>query len=76
MKKVMILFMLTILITFSVLAYGSFCAGYKDGYKAGYCYGQYGCLAPLTPMCPMARLGENTYMDGYNRGFLAGLNKR
>lgn len=76
MKKVLVLLTLTILITFSVWAYSSFCAGYRDGYKAGYCYGKWSCLAPLTPMCPMAYIGENSYMDGYNRGFLVGLNKR
>jgi len=54
----------------------SFCEGWNGGYKAGYCYRQYGCLAPLVPLCPLPRLGENTYQEGYNRGFLAGLNAR
>ncbi len=53
-----------------------FCDGWEAGYKAGYCYGQFACLPPLVPLCPLERLGESTYMDGYNRGFLAGLNDR
>lgn len=53
-----------------------FCAGYQDGYVEGYCYEQFGCLRPLAPLCPLARLGETTYQDGYNRGFIAGMNAR
>lgn len=53
-----------------------YCQGWADGYKAGYCYGKFACLPPLVPLCPLPRLGESTYMDGYNRGFLAGLNAR
>lgn len=58
--------------------YGSdpFCAGFEAGYVAGYCYGKNYCIEPLTPLCPLPRLGEETYMDGYNRGFLVGLNKQ
>lgn len=53
----------------------AFCDGWQAGYKAGYCYGKgMGCLEPLTPLCPLARLGESTFQDGYNRGFLAGVN--
>ena len=59
------------------LSYGSaLCEGYDAGYKAGYCYGKNFCMEPMSPMCPMARMGEDTYKDGYNRGFLAGVNKQ
>ena len=51
----------------------AFCAGYKKGYIAGYCYKVYGCLKPLTPLCPLPDLGETGYKDGYNRGFIDGL---
>jgi hypothetical protein len=53
-----------------------FCAGWADGYGEGYCYEQYACLRPLTPLCPLPRLGESSYQDGYNRGFMVGLANR
>ena len=49
--------------------------GYKAGFKAGYCYGKTYCSAPLPPLAPLPDLGKNSYMDGYNRGFLAGIAK-
>ena len=55
----------------------SYCEGWEDGYKEGWCYGQgYGCLEPLVPLCPLARLGEDGYKDGYHRGFLKGKKDR
>lgn len=51
----------------------SYCDGWKEGYVSGYCYGStYGCLKPLAPLCPLPRIGESSYKDGYNRGFIAG----
>lgn len=52
----------------------AFCDGYEAGYIAGYCYKVYGCLEPLTPLCPLPDLGEDNYKGGYNKGFLDGLN--
>ena len=52
----------------------AFCEGWHDGYIAGYCYRKVSCIPPIVPICPIPRIGEDTYMDGYNRGFLAGLN--
>jgi len=76
MKKIVFAIVCSILL-FSSLAFAdAFCDGWEDGYKAGYCYRQYACLEPLVPLCPLPRLGEDTYQDGYNRGFLAGLNAR
>jgi len=63
-------------IAFSAMASGGFCKGYEDGYKEGWCYGEYSCLAPLTPLCPLANLGEDGYRDGYNRGFIEGQRKK
>lgn len=54
----------------------SFCDGWEEGYKSGYCYRQASCLSPLVPMCPMQRMGESGFKDGYNRGFLAGRSAR
>jgi hypothetical protein len=54
--------------------YGGFCEGFKDGWKAGYCYQQYGCVAPYPPYCPVREYGEkDIYVDGYNKGFILGL---
>ena len=61
----------------SLVSGGSpYCEGFEEGYKGGYCYRKYSCIAPITPICPIARIGEDTYQDGYNRGFLAGLNRQ
>jgi len=48
--------------------------GFRVGYKEGYCYNDFGCLAPITPLTPIPYLGENmnSYQDGYNRGFKMG----
>ncbi|MEX0995938.1 MAG: hypothetical protein WDZ45_02680 [Flavobacteriaceae bacterium] len=53
---------------------------YCDGWEAGYCEGWKDvkgsfALCPLTPLCPLAELGKNSYRDGYNRGFKAGMRK-
>jgi hypothetical protein len=50
-----------------------FCAGWEEGYKAGYCYEEYFCMAPVAPICPIPRIGEDTYQGGYNRGFIRGM---
>ena len=66
-----------LLIAGSLSAFGgAFCEGWSAGYKAGYCYRENFCLPPLVPLCPLPRLGEDGYQDGYNRGFLRGLNAR
>lgn len=74
MKK---LFFILLFVPAIVMGYqDQFCDGYEAGYKAGWCYGKYSCLEPLTPLCPLARLGEDSFEGGYNRGFLDGLNAR
>ena len=63
----------TILPSGEPVSVSAYCDGWSDGYKEGYCYGKgFGCLEPLVPLCPLARLGEDGYRDGYNRGFLQG----
>ncbi len=51
----------------------AYCSGYQAGYKAGYCHREQFCLPPLPPLCPLPELGERSYQDAYNRGFLEGL---
>jgi hypothetical protein len=29
----------------------------------------------VSPICPVARIGEQTFQDGYNRGFLEGVER-
>jgi hypothetical protein len=53
-----------------------FCEGFEDGYKAGWCYQESYCLEPLSPLCPLPKLGEDGYQDGYNRGFVTGIQAR
>ena len=72
MKK-LILILITVASTYG---YSSFCAGYQDGYRAGYCYNKFGCIEPIPPICPIPNIGESSYSDGYNRGFLVGLYAR
>lgn len=63
---------------FEVNAHGNytFCDGWKDGYKNGYCFKDYTCIAPIAPVCPVPYPGMDTYKDGYNRGFLFGVSER
>jgi hypothetical protein len=50
-----------------------FCEGWEDGYCEGWkdVKGQY-AICPVTPICPIPEVGQNTYKGGYNRGFKAG----
>lgn len=56
----------------------NFNKGYKEGFKEGYCYQEIGCIPPIPPIPPMPSIIESStsYKDGYNRGFLAGKNKK
>lgn len=76
-KKAIIalVFFMAIFTSTNVFA-SAFCEGWQEGYVAGYCYRKYTCLEPLVPLCPLPKLGETTYQDGYNRGFLEGLNAK
>lgn len=50
----------------------AFCEGWDKGYVRGYCYRKQNCIEPIIPLCPIPRIGESTYEDGYNRGFERG----
>ena len=56
----------------------TFCDGWSDGYKKGWCYQRtLGCIEPIVPLCPMVTIyDENTYTGGYNKGFLTALYDR
>ena len=62
----------------SSLQSDDWCDGYDAGYQSGACYQMgYGCLPPLTPLCPLPTIYEdNNFAGGYNRGFVDGLNDR
>lgn len=71
MKKIELL--VFILFAFNKInAQGNFRDGYIEGFKEGFCYQESFCNAPYPPMIPMAKIGEATYRDGYNRGFIDG----
>lgn len=69
MKK--LLFVAAMLLSANAFA-TAFCDGFRAGYKEGYCYQEYACVTPVTPVCPVPNVGERTFQDGYNRGFMAG----
>jgi hypothetical protein len=74
--KIQITTMIFILLT--VVAFGQFNdydRGFQNGYKEGYCYNDFGCIAPIPPITPIPQIGESndSYQDGYNRGFKRGL---
>lgn len=54
----------------------SYCDGFSDGYKAGWCYEIPNCVTPIVPACPAKKVNEYTYKDGYNRGFSTALSDR
>jgi hypothetical protein len=59
------------------LHFGDYCDGFRNGFKDGYCYRESYCIPPIPPLCPMRRFGEDdTYTDGYKRGFIVGLNSK
>jgi hypothetical protein len=57
----------------------NFDKGFYNGFKEGYCHDKgIGCLEPIPPIAPVPKIAEdsNDYMDGYNRGFKEGIEKR
>ncbi len=54
----------------------TYCDGWEEGYKEGYCYEIVNCIEPVIPVCPTPEIGFDTYQDGYNRGFKKGQEKQ
>lgn len=73
MKKLSLFVLITIL--FSAVSFkSSYCEGFEAGFKKGYCYNKgFGCITPIVPICPLPRIGETSWNDGYNRGFMLGI---
>lgn len=47
--------------------------GWKDGYKAGYCFEIINCVEPIPPVAPVPKAEcPSGYKCGYNRGFVKG----
>lgn len=75
MKALIIAAFLTLMVA-DAQAQSRFCAGFSDGYKAGACYREFACIAPIPPICPIPNFDEDSYEGGYQRGFIYGLNRR
>ena len=54
----------------------TYCDGWDEGYEQGWCYERVNCISPPAPVCPVAEVGQDTYKDGYNRGFTKGKKDR
>lgn len=54
----------------------TYCDGWEEGYEQGWCYEIVNCVAPVVPVCPIPKVNQTSYKDGYNRGFTTAKNKR
>ena len=73
MKKTFKILIILILFTSgTILPEKTYADGWKVGYKAGYCFEVVGCIKPIPPVAPIAKIGFDKYQDGYNRGFTKG----
>tara|TARA_R110000823_G_scaffold214021_1_gene343873 strand:- start:68591 stop:68860 length:270 start_codon:yes stop_codon:yes gene_type:complete len=54
----------------------TYCEGWEAGYVQGWCYEIPNCIKPVVPVCPVAKVNQHLYIDGYNRGFLKGKSNR
>lgn len=76
-KKSLILFINLVCYYLAFTQSTPFAKGFDKGFKEGYCYNHstVDCLTPLTPLTPLPRLNESqdSYSNGYNRGFQTGL---
>lgn len=73
-KYLILNFITLFMMSTAALAQSNYSKGFQEGYKKGYCYGEFGCIPPIPPITPIAKIGESetSYTDGYNRGFILG----
>ena len=64
--------LLFLFLPFYMFSQSAFSTGYEKGYKEGYCYEDFGCIAPNAPIAPNPKIGYDSYQDGYNKGFIDG----
>tara|TARA_R110001592_G_scaffold122291_1_gene328826 strand:+ start:356 stop:589 length:234 start_codon:yes stop_codon:yes gene_type:complete len=71
MKKIIILLSLLSLSFTDIQE--SYCEGWETGYCEGWrdVKGEW-AICPITPLCPLEKLNQTRYLDGYNRGFKNG----
>ena len=49
-----------LLLTFVAFGqYNDYDRGFKNGYKEGYCYNDFGCISPIPPITPIPLIGES-----------------
>jgi hypothetical protein len=66
-----------ILLSLISLSFTTLQEDYCEGWELGYCQGWEDVkgeisICPIVPMCPMAEIFKEEYLDGYNRGFKKG----
>lgn len=54
----------------------TFCEGFEQGWKDGYCQEDLFCIEPISPICPIPTVGLDQYRHGYSKGFKAGKKKK
>jgi hypothetical protein len=81
MQKITFTLICFFTLTFLALSQSNFDLGFKAGFTSGYCYSTTSsvhCSPPSPPLPPLPQITEsnNSYQDGYNRGFLVGTVRR
>jgi ribosome modulation factor len=62
-----IIFILLITMSASAFAQSTFCDGWEDGYAAG--KKEQHDRTYITPICPIPKIGKDTYENGYSMGY-------
>lgn len=76
MKRIALIALLVLGSATTAKADTPFCTGYATGYQRGFCAGEFGCIPPIPPICPIPNIGEQSYQDGYDRGYADGREAR